>query len=239
MRSAESNDAGSKTESMAESINNTIFESMIDAVKAMYEDADPAHDFSHITRVFRNAKFIGEKEGADMRVLLLAALLHDAFAEAKNSKSIEHGASQASQSDLRTDRKKAVDDLLRENDVSAKTREQVLYAVEVHRFSKGILPKTLEAKILQDADRLDAMGAIGIARVFMTGGTLGRALYSPEDPFCRAREPDDGLWNLDHFYRKLLKLEAGMHTETGRKMAEKRAGVLRRYLRDLEEEIGD
>ncbi|RQW80581.1 MAG: phosphohydrolase, partial [Methanothrix sp.] len=107
------------------------------------------------------------------------------------------------------------------------------------RFSKGIVPKTLEAKILQDADRLDAMGAIGIARVFMTGGTLGRALYNPDDPFCRAREPEDGLWNLDHFYRKLLKLEAGMHTKTARQMAEKRADVLRRYLLDLEEEIGD
>ena len=80
-------------------------------------------------------------------------------------------------------------------------------------------------------------GAIGIARVFLTGGALGRHLYNPEDPFCKNREPDDGMWNLDHFYTKLLKLEDGMNTETGRRLAKRRGKVLRRYLTDLEEEI--
>lgn len=239
MSTANNSDPVTMGETKAKRSIEPMIESMIDAAKAMYEDADPAHDFSHILRVFRNAEIIGEKEGADMQVLLMAALLHDAFAEPKNSKAVDSGAPEGSQLSLGTDRKKAVEDLLRENAVLARAREEVLYAVEVHRFSKGIVPKTLEARILQDADRLDAMGAVGIARVFMTGGTLGRALYNPDDPFCRTREPDDGRWNLDHFYRKLLKLEAGMHTKTARKMAEKRADVLRRYLRDLEDEIGD
>lgn len=239
MSTANSSDLGTMGETKAKRSIEPMIESMIDAAKAMYEDADPAHDFSHILRVFHNAEIIGEKEGADMQVLLMAALLHDAFAEPKNSKAVDSGAQEGSHLSLGSDRKKAVDDLLRENAVLARAREEVLYAVEVHRFSKGIIPKTLEARILQDADRLDAMGAVGIARVFMTGGTLGRALYNPDDPFCRTREPDDGRWNLDHFYRKLLKLEAGMHTKTARRMAEKRADVLRRYLRDLEEEIGD
>lgn len=211
--------------------NSIDIESLLGSVKALYDKADPAHDFSHILRVFRNAQIIGEEEGADMQVLLLAALLHDAISGSKNSSD-----SADSESDHR---RKLVDDLLKKMEISVEVREKVLYAVEVHRFSRGIVPRKLEAKILQDADRLDAMGAIGIARVFMTGGTLGRALYSPEDPFCRAREPDDGLWNLDHFYKKLLKLEAGMHTETARNLAGKRAAVLRRYLQDLEEEIGD
>jgi uncharacterized protein len=79
---------------------------------------------------------------------------------------------------------------------------------------------------------------MGIARVFLTGGTLGRELYHPLDPFCRAREPDDTKWNLDHFYKKLLKLESGMHTKMGKKLAAARTAVLRRYLQDLEEEIG-
>jgi len=114
----------------------------------------------------------------------------------------------------------------------------VLYAIDVHRYSRGILPVTLEARILQDADRLDALGAVGIARVFLTGGALGREMYHPEDPFCRYREPDDGRWNLDHFYKKLLKLEAGMHTKSARKLAAKRTAVLERYLSDLEDEIG-
>jgi uncharacterized protein len=212
------------------SVDNSDIKLMLDKIKAIYEGADSAHDFSHILRVFRNAQIIGEKEGADMQVLLLAALLHDAISGSKKSKD---------SADSESDRRKLVDHLLNEMEICSEVREKVLYAVEVHRFSKGIIPGTLEAKILQDADRLDAMGAIGIARVFMTGGTLGRALYSPEDPFCRAREPDDGKWNLDHFYKKLLKLEAGMHTETARNLAGKRAAVLRRYLQDLEEEIGD
>jgi len=236
-RSANSNGVGPMIEPITGSTIESMVEPIMDAIRAMYAGADPAHDFSHIMRVFRNAKVIGEEEGADMQVLLLAALLHDAFAGPKNPNSPD--SSESGSTDSRSARRRLVDDLLEKMEISAEKREKVLYAVEVHRFSRGIVPKTPEARILQDADRLDAMGAIGIARVFMTGGTLGRALCSPEDPFCRAREPDDGLWNLDHFYRKLLKLEAGMHTVTARRLAERRAAVLRRYLQDLEEEIGD
>ena len=143
-----------------------------------------------------------------------------------------------SRASLRARAKRAVEAFLESIGLEEEAREKVLYAVDVHRFSKGIVPVTLEARILQDADRLDALGAIGIARVFLTGGTLGRELYHPDDPFCRAREPDDGKWNLDHFYKKLLKLELGMHTESAKKLAAARTAVLRRYLLDLEEEIG-
>jgi len=196
--------------------------------KLLYKGADPAHDFAHIMRVYKNAKEIGEKEGADMQVLLLAALLHDAESGSK----LAEVYAESNARNLKT-----AEDFLKRKGFSEVVTEKVLYAVEVHRFSKGITPTTLEAKILQDADRLDAVGAIGIARVFMTGGAFGRELYNPEDPFCRAREPDDGKWNLDHFYKKLLKLESGMHTETGRELAKERGAVLRRYLSDLEKEI--
>jgi uncharacterized protein len=134
---------------------------------------------------------------------------------------------------------KTAEDFLKKKGLPEDVRKRVLYAVEVHRFSKGIVPVTLEARILQDADRLDALGAIGIARVFLTGGFLGRPLYNPVDPFCRSREPDDERWNLDHFFRKLLKLESGMHTDTARKLAARRADVLRRYLSELQMEIGE
>jgi uncharacterized protein len=196
-------------------------------VKAFYEEADPAHDFSHILRVYQNAQLIGKKEGADMQVLLFSALLHDAG-------SVSKGLEDSIQSDQR---QKAVLDFLIKKGLPKNVQEKVLYSINVHRFSKGIIPDTLEAKILQDADRLDALGAIGIARVFMTGGTLGRALYNPIDPFCKNREPDDRKWNLDHFYKKLLKLESGMHTKTARRLADRRTKVLKRYLLDLEQEI--
>lgn len=207
-------------------------QSLLRDVRGMYEEADPAHDFSHILRVFKNAKMICQVEGADMTVLLLAALLHDA---GKGSKLPANPLD--SEQDREARQREILARFLKGIDLPEDKKSRVLYAVKVHRFSRGIEPDTLEAKILQDADRLDAMGAIGIARVFMTGGTLKRSFYHPDDPFCRSREPDDGRWNLDHFYRKLLKLESGMHTLTAKKIASKRAEVLRRYLQDLEEEI--
>lgn len=205
-------------------------ESWISQIRPMYQGADPAHDFSHILRVCRNAWIIGEEEGADMPVLLLAALLHDVGAEKKQTvnQNVSLGLGH-----------EAVQSFLQSIGLDEAAREKVQYAVDVHRFSKGIVPVTLEARVLQDADRLDAIGAIGIARVFLTGGTLGRELYHPTDPFCRARKPDDNKWNLDHFYKKLLKLEFGMHTKSAKRLAAGRTTVLRRYLQDLEEEIGN
>ena len=204
-------------------------ESRLDDIRSMYRRADPAHDFAHILRVYKNARIIGQQEGADMQVLLLAALLHDVGSVRKQT------SKQGESDGLGL---KGLASFLESIGLEEGTIEKVLYAVDVHRFSKGIVPVTLEARVLQDADRLDALGAIGIARVFLTGGALGRELYHPDDPFCRAREPDDRKWNLDHFYRKLLKLELGMHTESAKKLAEGRSTVLRRYLLDLEEEIG-
>jgi len=208
----------------------TISETTLEEIKVMYEAADSAHDFSHIMRVYKNAQKIGKAEGADMQVLLYAALLHDVGAESKLSEA-------SAESDAL--RLRIADEFLEKKGLPEDLRNKVLYAIDVHRFSKGIVPATKEAKILQDADRLDAMGAVGIARVFMTGGAMGRKFYSPEDPFCKTRAPDDKMWNLDHFFRKILKLESGMHTETARRVANRRTTVLKRYLEDLQEEIGE
>lgn len=208
----------------------TIPETTLEEIKAMYESADSAHDFSHIMRVYKSAQKIGMAEGADMRVLLLAALLHDVGAESKLS-------GPSAESDAL--RLQIAEEFLKKKSLTEDLRNRVLYAIDVHRFSKGIAPATREAKILQDADRLDAMGAIGIARVFMTGGAMGRKFYSPEDPFCVTRAPDDKMWNLDHFFKKIMKLESGMHTETARMIARRRAAVLERYLVDLQKEIGE
>jgi uncharacterized protein len=200
---------------------------LIKEVEPLYDIADSAHDFSHAMRVCRNATYIGKREGADMVILILSALLHDAQCVGKCSENRDVSEAEPI----------FISNFLDERGIAENMKEQVLYSIRVHRFSKGIIPTTLEAKILQDADRLDAMGAIGIARVFATGGALGRALYCPEDPFCLHREPNDSIWNLDHFFKKLLKLESGMHTQTARKLARIRASVLDRYLSDLQAEI--
>ena len=201
----------------------------LDEINSLYRKADPAHDFSHILRVCKLARIIGQEEKADMRVLLPAALLHDL----ESKKGPESGQEPSGQAGLGTARS-----FLQGKGLDRDKIERAIYAIEVHRFSRGIIPTTLEARALQDADRLDAMGAIGIARLFVTGGALGREMYHPQDPFCREREPDDGRWNMDHFYRKLLKLEEGMHTSAGKRLAAKRSRVMKQYLQDLEEEIG-
>jgi uncharacterized protein len=201
----------------------------LDEIRSLYRKADPAHDFSHILRVCKIAREIGQEEKADMKVLLPAALLHDLGSK----KGHESGKELSGQAAL-----SAVRSFLEGKGLDRDRIEKVLYAVEVHSFSLGVHPITLEASILQDADRLDAMGAIGIARLFLTGGALGREMYNPQDPFCQDREPDDARWNLDHFYRKLLKLESGMHTSAGKRLAARRSRVMKQYLVDLEEEIG-
>jgi uncharacterized protein len=213
---------------MKRSIKKLNIDALIKKIEPLYNNADPAHDFTHVLRVYKNAAYIGEKEGSDMEVLLFSSLLHDVGSELKFSEKSERANS------LRT---KMVDDFLRDEGISEVLKNKVVYAVDVHRYSKGIVPITLEAKVLQDADRLDAIGAIGIARVFMAGGTMGRKLYNPKDPFCKFREPDDEKWNLDHFYKKLLKLESGMHTDTAKKLAERRCAVLRKYLLGIEDDI--
>lgn len=211
-------------------MKSTTADPLFKEIELMYKEADPAHDFSHIMRVYNNCQFIGGREGADMQVLLMAALLHDVGSESKSSVHPEESNAM---------RLGMAENFLKRKGVTERMMKDILYAVDVHRFSRGIMPTTIEAKVLQDADRLDAIGAIGIARAFSVGGALGRKLYDPEDPFCRSRSPDDKSWTLDHFFTKLLNLEPGMHTETARSMARRRDAFLKEYLLALENEIRD
>jgi uncharacterized protein len=202
---------------------------LINEIRPLYNGADPAHDFSHIMRVFKLCKEIGRKEGADLDILLMAALLHDVGCDNKTLGNPEESNERSLT---------VANGVLEGLGYSEEDIGRILYAVEVHGYSKGVIPETLEGQVLQDADRLDAMGAVGIARTFLVGGTLNRPMYDPDDPFCQNREPDQEMWNLDHFYQKLLKLEDGMHTATGAAMARERAEVLTKYLEDLKKEIG-
>lgn len=112
-----------------------------------------------------------------------------------------------------------------------------MHAVKTHSFSAGIPPQTLEAKIVQDADRLESLGAIGLARVFYTAGALNRPLFDSADPLGKDRELNDVKWTLDHFQKKLLRLPETMHTETGRMLAEHNADFLVRYMAKLYAEL--
>lgn len=190
--------------------------------------ADEAHDHSHIRRVLKNAVQLTDIESADAWITLPAACLHDCVPVAKDSPSRAHGSRMAAD---------AAVEFLARLDYPAAHLPAVHHAIEAHSWSAGVATESLEARVVQDADRLDSLGAIGIARCLLVGGHLGRPLFDPEDPFCEQRRPDDGRYTIDHFYAKLLKLPATMQTAAGRAEAERRAALMRRYLEDLRREI--
>ncbi|MBM3910490.1 MAG: HD domain-containing protein, partial [Thaumarchaeota archaeon] len=127
--------------------------------------------------------------------------------------------------------------ILKKHNFSKNEIQIICNAILDHSFSKNKTPKTIEGKILQDADRLDAIGAIGIARAFAVGGHANRSFYNALDPFCTKRSPNDKKWTLDHFFRKLLLLEKLMNTKSAKIEAKKRTRVIRNYLNDLKREI--
>lgn len=198
------------------------------AARGRCEGADSAHDWQHVERVRRNAIVLAEAAGADRAVCELAALLHELFNYPKG-----HPDSRRS-GEVCAQHARA---LLAAHGVDDGVTEAVAYAIAVHPFSLGVTPTTLEARVLQDADRLDALGAIGIARCFATCADMRRPFYEPDDPWCEAREPDDKLWGVDHFAKKLLKLEGIFHTERARETARARTRFMRDYLAQLAAEL--
>jgi uncharacterized protein len=198
-------------------------------VKRLLEGREPAHDFYHIMRVYKNAKVIGQHEGANMEILLPAVLLHDLVVYPKR------GANSSRSSDESAD---LAGNILQNYGYPQDKVNKICYCIRVHSFSKKCIPGSLEGKILQDADRLDALGAIGIARMFSVGGSENRKLYNPNDPFWRSnRDLDDMQWTFDHFQTKLLKLEGLMQTETAKKIAQERSRFIMLFIRQLQREI--
>jgi uncharacterized protein len=198
-------------------------------VKKTLEGRDPAHDFQHIMRVYKNAELIGKKERADLEVLLPAVLLHDLVVypkgSTKTSKSADDSADMAER-------------WLRSYGYPQERIDKISYCIRTHSYSKRLVPTTLEGKILQDADRLDALGAIGIARTFSVVGYEKRAFYNPGDPFWRSgRELNDREWTLDHFYKKLFRLKKSMHTRTAKEMAKERAKFMELFISQLKKEL--
>jgi uncharacterized protein len=208
--------------------SSDAFERLRAAAFARIAGAEPAHDALHVTRVMASARRIAAAEQADVDVCVTAAMLHELFIHPKS-----HPDSSRS-GDVCAEHATA---LMREHGWDEPFIARVAYCIAVHSFSRGILPETLEAKVLQDADRLDAIGAIGIARCFATSADMKRPFYASDDPFCRAREPDDKQWGIDHFYRKLLRIGDGLHTATARAIAAERVAFMRAYLDQLEREV--
>ncbi len=189
---------------------------------------DGSHDAAHLIRVWKNARRIHGAEGGDLRILAAAVLLHDCVSVEKNS------PVRAQASRLAAERAFELLDGLgwRTGEITA-----VAHAILTHSFSANIPPESLEAKILQDADRLDAIGMIGAARCFYIAGRMGSGLYDPLDPLAEDRPLDDKAYAIDHFETKLFKLTDGFQTAAGRALARQRQERLRAVLAMLIEEI--
>ena len=187
---------------MRKTINDAV-----EYVTQLFKGNSGGHDVSHTVRVYRNALAISEKEtGADTDVVALAALLHDA-----DDHKLFHTENNANARRF-----------LAEHSVPPETTEKIIAAINSVSFSqnRGKRPETLEGKIVQDADRLDAMGAVGIARTFAYGGEHGRSLDS----------------SIAHFHEKLLLLKDELNTDTAREMAKERHAFMLEFLRRYEEE---
>lgn len=191
---------------------------------------DAAHDQAHIQRVVKSAIQLAEIEQADLSVVIPAAWLHDCVVVPKDSPQ----RSQASRLAAET----AVS-YLQSINYPSRYLDGIAHAVEAHSFSAGIPTLTIEAKVVQDADRLDAIGAIGIARCFMVGNAMGTSIYNDNDPFCVERQPDDRNYSVDHFYAKLFTLIDTIKTDAGREEAKRRTAFMQDFLTQLGTEISN
>lgn len=195
---------------------------------------DQAHDALHLARVVANARRLIDAECAagaavDVFVVTAAAWLHDLVQLPKGVGAPGESARRSAQ---------AARELLATLDLAPETIDAVAHAVEVHSFSGGRQPATLEAAIVQDADRLDALGAIGLARLWIVAAGTPGALYDERDPVAADRQLDDRQFDLDHIGKKLLLLPGLMNTATGRKLAEERAAFVEHYRAQFVVEIG-
>lgn len=210
-------------------MNLLVWEQQFEAkISQIASSDDPAHDLLHFKRVVRLAKEICEREGGNSEIVVPAAWLHDFVIVPKDSP-LRHQAS-------RIAAEKAIE-FLSSIGYPEKYQNEIAHAIEAHSFSANIETKTLEAKIVQDADRLDGLGAIGIARCFATAGLMKRSFYESEDPFCNRRATDDSSFTVDHFYKKLFKIAETLKTKSGIKEGQKRVEVMKVYLSSLKEEI--
>ncbi len=190
-------------------------------------DGDAAHDVDHVLRVAVWTLRIGGAH-LDPNAAIAAALLHDIVNPPKNSP-LRSRASQLAADHARQ--------LLTELSFPSAHIESVCDAIRDHSYSRGATPERLLGRALQDADRLETLGAIGLFRVAATGARMGARFFDPDDPWAERRKLDDLKYTVDHFFTKLLKLPETLTTEAGRTEARRRAQLLQAFLDQLATEL--
>lgn len=190
---------------------------------------DPAHDAGHLRRVAAWTVRIGDTEGVDWRLALAAALLHDVVNLPKDDPA-RGAASHRSADVART--------LLPPLGFTPADTDAACEAIRDHSYTRGAVPASPLGRALQDADRLDALGALGTLRCVATGVGMGAQLFDDADPWAERRALDDRRFSIDHFFVKLLRLSATFTTAAGRAEADRRAATMRAFLAALGDELG-
>ena len=205
------------------------FEKLLQIARGRYEgNGDPGHDFAHILRVIETCQKIGGAVGADLEILLPAALLHDVVNVPKDHPDRVQASQQAAQEAA---------GILKIAGYQDDEVQRIQTVITEHSYSLGRKPSNIESAVLQDADRLDALGAIGLMRMVTCGAKLGSVYYNGEDPFAKQRELDDKQFTIDHLYVKLFKLAEMMNTSEAKEEATKRIDFMKRFVSQLEKEI--
>ncbi|EJE4689832.1 HD domain-containing protein [Vibrio parahaemolyticus] len=189
---------------------------------------DAAHDIEHVKRVVKTAKQLCDEENADIAIVLPAAYLHDCFTYPKDHPNRKQSSAIAA--------KKAIA-YLESIQYPQHYHDAIAHAIEAHSFSANIRPNTLEAQIVQDADRLDALGAIGVTRCIQVSTHFNAQLYNDNDMFAKERELNEKQFTVDHFQTKLFKIVDTMNTESARLEANKRKAFMQTYLKQLYDEV--
>ncbi len=189
---------------------------------------DPSHDILHVKRVVELAKKIAKSEGADLNIVVPASYLHDLVLIPKNDPRRKEASKLSAEEAIR---------FLRELFYPEEFLEGIYHAILGHSYSANVSVSSIEAKVVQDADRLDGIGAIGIARAFTVGAMFGRSLYDGTEPFAHHRELNDSENTLDHFYIKILNVFGKLQTETGRDIGRERQKLMEDFIDQLKTEL--
>lgn len=198
--------------------------------KSHVDHDDASHDLGHFQRVYQTAKLIATDELAvDTMVILAAAYFHDIVSLPKNHPDNRMSSRYAALK---------AEEILSQMNFPSEKIGPVSHAIQAHSFSAQIPPETIEAKIIQDADRMESLGALGIMRTFYVSGRLGLEPFHPNDLFAERRALNDKAYALDHFFVKLFKLPSLLQTEGGRRLANTRTDFLRHFIKELELNLG-
>jgi len=210
-------------------MNKLLKEQLIGIAKDKMPKDDPSHDINHALRVLAISEKIATAENADFDIIVPSALFHDVISYPKNHHKRLHSSKESAEFAKR---------ILKNIESFPKNKiGQVNESINLCSLTKGLKPDFLEGKILQDADSLEATGAVSIMRTFSSAGMMNKTFYDVSDPFCKKRKPDDSKYALDLFFTRLLVVQSRLYTKTAKNIAKKRANFLKAFLNELKVEL--